>query len=237
MTEILTKAKAEEALIDPSPAGYNRNEKMAKRIDELEQKLEKLMNESEVYAVNPKSFQVDPAVQHQIEERGRFYISKADPAYKYSWVYTGQGGQMVWQKKYWGWEVVQGSMPEAMEAKKAEDTTRRIADVLLMRIRLDMYYKLEDALARKRRAVEQGSVNSMINLGEAINAKHPGSIKVHTDGTGQFASGRGPSVGSLIEQRANSGFGVHREAAKQVGEMVKDGTVPGITHPAHRGKV
>ena len=231
MNDILTKTQAEQAPVDLPPAGYKRDETLLKRIDELEALTEKLMNESNVHAIDPQSFQVDPEMQHLLDERGRFYVSNADPAYQYSWVYTGQGGQMVWNKKYWKWEVVQGNMPEAMEAKKAEDSTRRIADVLLMRIRLDHYYKLEDALARKRQNIEQGSVNSL----KAVAAKYPDAIKVHTDGTGQFASRRGPNVGSLIEQRAGSGFGVHREAAKQVGEMIKDGTVPGITHPNHRG--
>ncbi|KKK54983.1 hypothetical protein LCGC14_3079180, partial [marine sediment metagenome] len=217
--------------VDLPPAGYERNEELLKRVDKLEALVEEKINGAEVHSIDPRSFQIDPAMQHLLDERGRFHVSKADPVYQYTWVYTGQGGQMVWQKKYWGWEVVQGNMLEAKEAQKAEDTTRRIADTLLMRMRLDVYYKLEDALARKRQAIEQGSTNNLMELGQKY-AKH--GIKVHTDGDGQFASRRGPNVLSTLESRAASGFGVHREASKQVGQMAKDGTLPGVTHPNHR---
>ncbi len=129
-------------------------------------------------------------------------------------------GQMIWQKKAQGWEVVQGDMREAKEYK-AEDSTRRVGDTLLMRMRRDYYAKLEAAQREVVRRQEQGVASEL----EALGLKYGGrGIKVHTSPDAQFASKRG--MMDTLEKRA-----ARQAAMKGIDKRLRKGNVPGMPIP------
>ena len=216
MAKILTKAQAAKAQPDSlPPAGYERDEELKRRTDALEEAAEEQF--SDVGTIDPAALELDRELQDLIRGHNALEVSHADPLYVYCWTYFGLNGQMVWQKKAQGWEVVQGDMKESKEYK-AEDSTRRVGDTLLMRMRRDRYAKLELAqkLVRERQEL---SVASEIN---ELALKYRGrGIKVHTDQNATFASGKG--MMDTIEKRA-----ARQTALRTVDKHLRQGTVPGM---------
>jgi hypothetical protein len=199
------------------PPGAARQEELSRRTDELEQLAEE-MGEN-VGVVDPSAFEVDPALSARFNE---LEVSNRDSAYAYCWVFTGQLGRMVKMKTVEGWEVVSGDMEEAADLKQP-DGTRRLGDVLLMRIRKDRKLLL-DRKDRERRDAQQGAVTAQLEEMGAQAAKH--GVIVHT---GQSVS---PDMLKRMEGRASA----RRAAVGAVDQMIRKGRVPGVPTPGRRGR-
>jgi hypothetical protein len=206
----------------PEP-GYKRDEEMARRKDDLEERAEKMADEQEVYAADPAAFTPDRDILSKLDQR-MLAVSEKQAGYQYCWAYFGQNGQQVWAKRALGWEVVSGPMPEAKE-HKVEDGTRRIGDVLLMRCKMERFMELEKAAADAREAQELGITSTIRSLGE--RARRYG-IKIHED-LSQVRVGP-DTLMDVVEKRA----GAYDVAEKQVDKMLRQGKVPGMPAPGGR---
>jgi len=198
------------------PPGDARREELSRRTDELEEMAEELSEN--VGTIDPRVLEPDPAIMGQFN---MLDVSNADPAYRYCWVYTGQLGSMVKMKLVEGWEVVQGDMQEAKELTQG-DGTRRLADVLLMRIRLDRAIML-DRQDRERRERQQQAVTAQLEEAGARYAKEGVIVSTPTN--------MSPERLKTMETRA----GARRTAMGAVDNMLREGTVPGVPSPG-RGR-
>jgi len=145
-------------------------------------------------------------------------VSNRDPNYEYCWVYYGLNSQLVWQKRYLGWRVVTGTDPECQEYKEV-DGTRRIGDVLLMRIPKERYLELEEREAKKRDDQYLGIKARLQELSEKSG------IKVHEDLSQVSVGGR--SLESIMEHKAAA----QEVAIQHIDKKLRDGDVPGIPSP------
>lgn len=215
MTKVLTEDQANKVKPDLPEAGYKRDEELARRKDELDEALETQTGEQ--HTIDVHDLEPDRELQHLIRERNALAVSNQDPAFVYCWVYFGLNGQMVWQKKAQGWQVVQGNMKEGIEFK-AEDSTRRVGDTLLMRMRRDYYAKLE----MEQKKVAQRQAKGISAELEELGMKYGRTgIRVHTDPNAQLASGR-PMMKTVGERAAR------QTALKTVDKHLRTGTVPGM---------
>ena len=145
------------------PAGDARREELSRRRDELQQQLGELPVEGA---------RIDPRVLKTVEpELAQYFnameVSNPDPAHKYFWVYTGQQQQRVKWKLSQGAEVVQGDMPECLELRGlGADTTRRVGDVILMRMRLDRWKLLQRHREKVTRAQREGVETALRDMGD-----------------------------------------------------------------------
>lgn len=203
---------------DLEPAGYKRDEQLAQRQDELDQRIEE--DPREVYKLDPKALEPDRDILKSLDQRMLDVTNKVK-GYQYAWAYFGLNSHMVWAKRALGWEVVTGPMPEAAEHKEV-DGTRRIGDVLLMRIRRERYMELRQAAEDARLAAELGISGRLETLGE--QGRRYG-LKVHTD-LSTVRSGDGTLL-DVVEKRA----GAHDVARKAVDKKLRDGTIPGMEVP------
>lgn len=211
--KILTQKDAADASVDPlPPAGFERDEELRRRADELERKVEMLMSQMDIGAINPKVFEKDREIQHAIQLSDGLQVEGALDTHMYCWVnYNTQHGTKVWQKKSLGWEVVSGDAPECRNHIK-EDNTRRIGDVLLMRIPKDLHLMLEMKAADRRRAIEFGVDSDLRD----ITSKHRDAMTYHGD------------VGDTSAFKAQRAAGARQVASQQLNTMLKRGTVPGL---------
>lgn len=192
------------------PAGYKRDEELKLRTDTLAREAE--TRGGEVEAIDPSRLKVDPELAQYFDI---LHVSNADPTYKYFWVFTGQHGLFIKKKLIVGYEIVQGDMPEAIELKgMGGDTTRKLGDVVLMRIRIDQWKKL-DRLEEAKRAAQQGSVLSPIRELAEKNARH--GINVYTQD-------------SMPEQYLKR-MQARSIAQNKMAQMVREGNVPGRPAP------
>lgn len=215
---VVSKEQAEHIGTGLPPAGYERNEELKIRQDTLEEAGEKRAGKLEVEAIDPKKLKVDREIRGILEnDPNALMVSDNDAMYEYCWVYFGRQGTWVWRKKHEGWEVVSGKMVESKEYL-AEDTTRRIGDVLLMRMRKDRFAILEAKQLERKKKQDLGVVGHLRELGE----KYAGTgIKVHTSADSRLQSGRG--VMETVEARAAT-----QVAGSGVDKMVREGSVPGL---------
>ena len=199
------------------PAGFQRDEELRRRADKLAEKAEIRADQLDMNTINPQALVPDRELQHLLQEKDALMVTNAQPGMVYSWVFTGIHGQMVTMKKAQGWETVQGNDPECADFKYV-DTTRRVGDTILMRIRMDKHFLLEERERRKRERRERGLGSDIKALGE----KH--GIQVHTDvkDSPYFSSAqkKAPSVPARVV------------AAKRVDRMLREGNVPGMPVPS-----
>jgi len=199
------------------PPGDARREELSRRTDELEELAEQV-GES-MGSIDPSAFEVDPALAARFNE---LEVSNRDPAYAYCWVFTGQLGRMVKMKTIEGWEVVSGDMEEAADLKQP-DGTRRLGDVMLLRIRKDRKILL-DRKDRERREAQQGAVTATLEeMGQQASKL---GVVVHT---GQNIN---PDMLKRMEGRASA----RRAAVGAVDQMIRAGRVPGVPTPGRRGR-
>ena len=233
MEDILTKEQAEAAIPNIPPAGYARNEELLKRTDDLAEKAQAVSDEGMVGTIDPKK--LEPIREYQevfTRPIDPLTVPNAQKEFDYCWVWTGSNGQKIWEKKSMmvsgmrsTWHVVQGEMTEALDYK-TEDTTRRIGDIILMRILKDDHKILLDNIEYRRQLQEYGVVGELIELGDKYRGK---GFIVHSDPNSRFASGK-ESVMDTVRRRAASGQGM-----KAVDNMVRNGNVPGIPRPGQGG--
>src|ERR1700752_2160460 len=142
---------------DLPPAGYARDEELARRTDTLEEAAEALAEERQTEAIDPSKLEVESELAQHFDELS---VSGQLPEYHYVWVNFGFYMRFVKQKQAQGYEVVQGDMPEAMELKgMLADTTRRLGDCILMRVRKDRFV-LQERARRERQRNFEGSSNA-----------------------------------------------------------------------------
>ena len=116
-------------------------------------------------------------------------------------------------------------MPEARDYRH-EDTTRRIGDVILMRILKTDHALLLQNFEYRRQLQELGVIGDLRELGDKYRSK---GFIVHTDGDARFASDK-ESLMDTVKRRAAAGHGM-----KAVGKMAKEGNIPGVPIPGKGG--
>lgn len=210
---ILTRDEAiGTAPSDLPPAGHERDELLRLRQDELEAKIDALSNHLDLASIDPKVFKKDREIQHEIRNTDGLQVEGALETHMYSWVnYNTQHGLKVWQKKAIGWEVVSSDMPECKNLAR-EDGTRRIGDVLLMRIPKDLHLALEMKAAEVRRAREFGVDAELRD----IASKHKDAVTYHGE------------IGNAADFKTQRMLGAQKVASQQLNTMIKNGTVPGL---------
>lgn len=232
--KVLTGTQADTVEpVDLPPSGAARDDVLAERTDALEEAAEKRAAALDVGVADPKVFAPDRELQNLIRTHNMLEISKPVTGFEYGWVYTGQHQYFVTQKKSLGWQVVQGDDPECRHAMIKEDTTRRIGDVILMRIPRALFQQLEADAARRRDRLDETIMTDV----EAIAAKYPHLLKVRRDLDQVKVGGR--SLSELMEQRASAAtaanIGARQVAGQKVDRMVREGTVPGMDVPGRGG--
>jgi hypothetical protein len=187
-------------------AGDGRREELKKRTDSLAEEAEKRGEDGG--RIEPKALKIDNEIASQYNE---LQVSNAQTGWCYRWVYTGGAGQTVMRARVDGWKVVQGEDPEAKELI-AVDTTRKLGDVVLMKIP-DKEYEMLQARDRRIRAVQQGSVTQeIVEMGK----KYGGRIQVQTN------------LDSKAMQRLAMRSAAAQVAGNKFAEMLRKGTVPGM---------
>jgi hypothetical protein len=215
------------AQIEPNlpPPGYQRDELLAQRTDNLAQMAEKGPDQVRLPA---DAFNVDREIRNDIEN-DYMNIGANHPYLKTCWVnYVNTNGQAVWKKKAQGWAVATNrEFPEAADLVKA-DNTIRVGDVLLMCIRIDQYLKIvkseEDARLRQQYGLESEVHN--------IADKYPNVFKnVSTDDNPTLD----PRTQEIIDRRRRAG---QNTAVNTIARQMKQpGGVPGIPLPGQsRGR-
>jgi hypothetical protein len=205
---------------DLPPPGFARDEELARRKDALEERIED-PSTPEIYPVDPGILEEDREILHKSFDQQMLEISNKQPGYMYCWTYYGLNGHMVYAKKSLGWRVVTASDPECSEHKEA-DGTRRIGDVLLMRIPIERFNQIEEEQAKRRQAQELG-VHS--RLSELADKARSHGIKIHQDLSTVKV---GPdTLMDVVEKRS----GAKEAALKTIDKKLRDGSVPGMPSP------
>ncbi len=122
------------------PPGHERNEELLRRTDQLQEQAETKMPEA--YSMPTDALEVDREIRHALETFSMHVVTDAQPDFQYAWVYTGNHGTEITMKKAFGWVVVQGNDKESSELQHI-DSTRRLADCILMRIPKARYERIQ----------------------------------------------------------------------------------------------
>lgn len=136
------------------PSGDARREEEKRRADEFAQKTEEASSSLEVAAANSAALEVESELAQYFDELD---VSNQDPNYHYSWVNGSPMfyGRFIQKKLAQRWELVSGNMNEAQELRTA-DGTRRLGDVVLMRIRKEYKARIDAAAEEKRKRARLG---------------------------------------------------------------------------------
>lgn len=200
------------------PAGAARKEELKRRSDQLE----------EAVAAMPEGGVIDPAKLEVESELAQHFdelnVTNANPAYHYCWVNmdypSGSKGLMARKKlAQRGWEMVNGDMPEAMELRQP-DGTRRLGDVVLMRITKERHALLEQKDADVRASQQQAVTSNL----QALGNKHRG-VKVHV------AEDMPEHMKKIIEHPSPQAVNAMRgtmAAKTKLDQGLRDGTIAGV---------
>jgi len=207
---------------DPNvaPAGYKRDEQMAERKDDLQQKAEEMNKQVEIGSIDPTSFAPDREILHAISGDA-LTVSDRLPDYEYKWVrdVNNNGGPSnavlkeiartvvatdAHGKKqvYPTWEVVRGEMPEAIVRKTAMGT-RQVGDVILLRCHKNTYAVIQQQEELKKQAQEDSVVSALEDKAERVGAP----------------------MHNYTQAQAS------QLAKNQFNSMIKTGSVPGMPGP------
>ena len=227
--EILFPDEAEQVEPDLPPAGHARDEVLAERKDALEEEGERKYDELGRESIDPKAFKPDRELQHQIVDLDMLTVDGAVLGFIYCWTFTGKGGYFVWAKKAKHWEVVQGNMPECKHAMVAEDTTRRIGDVILMRTTEENYDRHEEREALKRVRQSEGVTAELREIG----GRYPRTFIVHDNLSDLKVGGRSLSdiMQAKAEHKTATRTAARRVAAQSLDPKIREGTVLGVQMP------
>jgi hypothetical protein len=141
------------------PAGHARREQLKMRAAALEVQAEAMQNATDgaTYAVDPAKLREEPEILRHMDTTnfmfkvtnpvaGKVYFWERDTTTDHSAMARKQAEARMWLgAQARGWQVVNSTgpdMPESMEVLSA-DNCRRIGDVLLMRIDLDEYERIQ----------------------------------------------------------------------------------------------
>ena len=204
------------------PPGDERRDELLKRTDNLQEASEKLSDKNEVYKIDPKAVEIERELANLYDPSMLTIlgVSNKQPGWAYSWANAvNQSGLQVMMKKYDGWIVVSGKDPECMEHKTA-DGTRRVADVLLMKLPVEKFKKLQERDALKRERQQRGVAAELEAMGRKY--RHKG-LKVHTPNTNSDSRGFVTQEATYDPRRAM----VEKEAERQLGEQMRK-EIPGL---------
>lgn len=207
---------------EPDP-GYARREARKLKAEKLIREANTLLADAEVDTANPKNVRVDREVRQALNEFNEVYVSNADETYKYSWVFRDPhnefGGRFVRKLQALGWELVNGTMKEAIEHKFV-DGTRVVADCVLMRCRLDRYIVLQKRDRLLRDAQQAGIYSDVYELADRAG------VRVWED-TPDFIRDELQSRADRRRARALGQF--HRmNRSGGMDRMLRNGGIPGL---------
>jgi len=202
---------------DLPPAGYERDEVLAERKDNLEQAAEEVASTLETESINPAKLKVENEIaQHFDPATTMLQVSNADPCFMYCWTFSGMHGLMITAKQIEGWEVVQGESEEALEHQGiGADTTRRVGDTLLMRIPKDKFLVID-----RRRKEQAGRFNreqtSFSEQAERLAEKH--NIPIYREG----------EVDARTMSRMMASSSARKIAGTKINNLIRQGRMPGV---------
>lgn len=211
------------------PAGYQRDELLKERQDNLEEAAETVANAQEVGAIPHDHDALNPDRNREIQQHihgGHLSIGANHPYLKVKWVnWKNQDGWMIWQAKEDGWQVATvQDFPEAKPFVK-EDNTIRVADVLLMCIRMDEHYLLEERDKKKRLRQQYGVEAEIHDLARKTNAAT--GREVFKNVQTPELSGVSEDTLNIMEQRAARKNAARKVAAHSLGNKLKS-AIPGV---------
>ena len=197
--------------------GYQRDEQLKERLDQLEETAQTLNDTAGVDAIAPEVMLADEELQQLLAKDGS-EVSNARPGYAYMWVCieypTTARGINVLSLQAVGWQVVKGDDVEAEEYRTA-DGTRKLGDAILLRIEARRKQLLDyriDQLNMKREgatadALKERAAQFGINIVD-------------------FAS-MTPEQQKRLERRAQQEFS-KQAATSRLATDLRHGTVPGV---------
>jgi hypothetical protein len=200
------------------PAGDARREAQKARADARAEAAEAAG--SEVGVIDRAKFKIDPEIAQHFNAQNELDVSQADPLYVYKWEQSGFNGRFIRMSVAQGWEVVQGDDREALEHMgTAGDTTRRVADTILIRCRIDRYAIIEKRRRERQQAHESTSMGALQDLRE----RYPqlGISIYETGGT------MPPHIQTRMMNQAHA----RQLAHQQMDERLRTGRVPGMPAP------
>jgi hypothetical protein len=199
------------------PAGYERNEELAQREDNLAQAAEERASALETESIDPKKLRVENEIAQNFDPAtSMLKVSNPDVCFMYCWAFSGMHGLMITQKQIEGWTVVQGEDPEAIEHKGiGADTTRRVGDTLLMRIPKDKYLLLD---RRRKEQANRFNAGSTTFSDRAENLAHKYNIPVYHEG----------EVDPRTLKRMQSNAEARKVASSKVNQLINQGRMPGM---------
>jgi hypothetical protein len=217
---------------DPTlpPPGDARREELRKREDNLTETAERISIEKEQFSIDPEAFNVDRELASKFNPAtlSMLTVTKPQPGMAYCWAnFANQHGVQVVRLKMSGWVVVSGSDLECTEHKIA-DGTRRIGDVLLMRMPQEKKDAKDAQLEIDRVRKEGAGTAELEELGRKYAHK---GIKIHTPNTAPSAYGYRRTSIEHDPRRAL----VEKQAFAKLGEMSRD-RIPGIPLPGEKGR-
>jgi hypothetical protein len=157
------------------PAGHQRDEELKRRTDALEAKAAE--THAEVQTINPDVMDVERELAGHFNSLD---ITNKDARYVYKWVnFVSNGGIMLRQAVAppERWEVVTGDAKEAAELRQV-DGTRKLGDVMLVRMPKERYAILEKVQAQKAARQHEGLE---ANIREVAAKRGKGKIRVYNN--------------------------------------------------------
>lgn len=216
----MARGSAKDAMdtVTLPPPGDERREVLAARTDELDERAEQLAGELEVERIDSAKLKVESELAQHFDELD---VSGALPEFHYCWVQSGFNGRFVKIKLTEGWAVVQGNDPEALDLKgMGADTTRRLGDVILMRIRLDRYVMLQRREKAKRVAREEGITTGLREMGRDAG------VIVHVN----------DEMSDATLKRMQMRQQARATAGATTDKWLREGRMPGVATPASNAR-
>lgn len=183
--------KQPDGIATLKPAGHARREQLKARADALNLQAEVMQanTDTATYAVDPEKLKAEPEILRHMDPTnfmfkvtkpvaGKVYFWERDVVHDHSAVARKQAEARMWLgAEARGWQVVNevsDAMPESMEVLAA-DNCRRIGDVLLMRIDLDEYTRIQKRIMLQNAYRES---NIAMKLGDFVR-ENEGKVQVY----------------------------------------------------------
>ena len=222
------------------PAGYQRDEVLKQRTDNLQQQGEIKANQEQRFAIDPNKMAPIREIRHSMSALD---VTDKVKGYEYCWVnfktpndtpglciQQKQASQVYnYETKSWEavWQIVHGNMPECASRKGVgADTTRRLGDVMLMRAKKSAYDALKEHQAGQGKRLIQADEATLMDMGEKANSKSGGGITIHPQGHPAFMSSRGTSQGVVNQAPSQD----------ELNWQLKSGRLPGAGMENFAGK-
>jgi hypothetical protein len=197
----------------PPPGDAQREAKLKQR-DELLRMADQLNSEIEGGTIDPKKLEPINEILG-IYDIAMLVSGRLD-THEYCWVHApiaeNAGAKQVVLKKMLGWEVVQGEHPECRDRElmgRDGTTTRRFGDTILMRITKEKYQELWRRDEEKRRRIEKGIDEALMDMGEKYR-------------------GKGITVSRTLSTEQLRGAGAQHLAGQKLDQMLREGNMPGL---------